>query len=300
MRTIPETGKVTLRSIKSICKNIRTMDQIIMSNDENDTHLLKLRIPHKVRSDGIVDVISILKGFEHETDDRFFYISFNEPVQEAKRLVDIAGPWKATKIWINGEEIEGGFSYKLKETIFCTHYDDCNGICKHDLYLGLGIESEEEGSINALSNWFETSEDNDSLDRNRENMWAINSMMSKSIIEIKEDKLIVNKHYLKDYIFGKLNDETKYCSIISKDKIEEVISNLPKTLSVSEKAMRYLYSEYKKEFTGRPAVLSLESSVEESNEEDEYAYEKKQAEIIADEVEKRLRKVLSEFFDKMK
>ena len=67
-----------------------------MLAEENNEHFLRLRIPQKVRSDAIVDVRAILQGIDHESDDRFFYVSFDEPLKEAKKLVDIAGVWKAT------------------------------------------------------------------------------------------------------------------------------------------------------------------------------------------------------------
>ncbi len=279
-----------------------------MTEENEKPSFLKLRISKKVRSDAIVDVKTILQDCDHESDERFFYVYFTEPSKNAKKLIDITGSWKTTKVWIGGKEVEDPISYELRKTILCNYFDGCDGVCKHHLYLGFGdyvypddslskTKVPEEGSLAGLNIWFENNKE--SVENTFENERLIYRLMKVSAIELDEDNVIFNKDILKEFLFQKLNDELKYCPIISTKKMEEIIYGFPDELNFTDVLMKSLTSRDNNGYMLRSETdLPERREIGEQSDLDEYEYDKKQAELIGDEVEKRLRKVLAEFFEK--
>ena len=102
---------------------------------------------------------------------------------------------------------------------------------------------------------------------------------------------------LRRNIFNRLKRELEYCPQIEEIKISEMIDSFPERIIISNDLVKTL-TEYNGDFyLGRFRMERTQLDDELKN-VDEYEYEKKQAELIGDEVEKRLRRVLSEFFEK--
>jgi len=264
----------------------------------------KIRITKKSQSVLLPDVIELIKDYEKEEDGNFWYVYFTGEDMKIKKILDIVGGWKSTKFWIGDEEIPKYNRGPFESTIFCPYKERCQGLCMHDLDLYLYrydwddpfIEDKkgEQESIKGLYNWI-TSLENVSRKKFYRNNYRITLefLMEQNILEKNDEgQLEINNENLEKIIKSKLDFELQYCPIILKDKTLGIITKFPDTLIFPD------YLEIITEDIDRFEEAEILVKVKEDEVDNEYEYEKKQAELIGDEIEKRIRKVLSEFFEK--
>ncbi len=125
---------------------------------------------------------------------------------------------------------------------------------------------------------------------------------------IEKDKVLnLNKTLIKETVERSYSFELEHCPIISREKTIGIIDSFPDNTILPLRIQKELQiekereEEYDEEETGveEEEYDEEEAGVEEEEyDEEEEEYLKKQAEFIGDEIEKRLWKVLSEFFDK--
>lgn len=268
---------------------------------------LKLRIKKSKRVD-FLDALEVIERSNHTKDENFYYVSYNEANRDAKFLFNDVWRFKATRVWVDGKEIlkEEKYSERsIDNTIFCPYKEKCEGLCMHNIEFGMWDDIPYDDpfhddkiaqtkSVIGLEKWFD--ETNEKLTLNSRNEYIVEEMIKYSIMELKPDEEIisVDKNILKEFILRRLNFEMGYCSILSMEKTLGIVSRAPEEIQISEDFIRY----FKMKTERYLGVLSRTSRDEVETKEEDYEYEKKQAEFIGKEVEKRLRKVLSEFFDK--
>lgn len=94
---------------------------------------------------------------------------------------------------------------------------------------------------------------------------------------------------LEKYVAKKLQVELNYCPIISEEKTFKFKDLIPEKITLPQEARQYLTDE-PEEYENSPSITGSHN--------EELDYLKEQAKAIGEEVEKRFRKVLSEFFEK--
>ena len=109
----------------------------------------------------------------------------------------------------------------------------------------------------------------------------------KQEIMVKEEgnSFFIQKELLIEFIMSKLQFELQYCSSISRESILDFIENIPNTLNLPNFILEHIGSH-------------IENETFDKENEEEFDFIKEQAKAFGDEVEERIRKVLSEFFDK--
>jgi hypothetical protein len=262
-----------------------------------------IRITKRTGSASIFDVKKIIEEYEKTEDEAFWYVYFSEGNKDFEQVFAYVSGWKTTKLWVKGEEfpLEYHTRRNFQDTIFCKYKEKCDGSCLHNLDLNLNEhnwsdpfykdkEAENE-SVQGLKKWFDNFETLQKTDN-----WRFGNTLAHMIdynILVKEtaDKLKLNKDLLKKHIQKKLEFELKYCPQISFAKTIEDISRFPVFLEISKRTQGLL----KEDSTDDITYDNLKDS-----DDDEIDYEKRLAGFIGDEVEKRLRKVLSEFFETKK
>lgn len=272
-----------------------------MDSESYNEPFLKFRIPKKSTSISFIDAMRIIEEREYETDDTFYYVSFEEPLKIAKKLYKIISRMKGTKIWIKGKEVEEQ-TWTVDNTIFCTYWNDCEGKCKHNLEFNFDefvyhdhplyeemVANNE--SVYGLEKWL--TENKDEMKFVHNNFNILHSFDRYLIIEY-EDKLSdikVNKDNLVKYVKKKLQFELEYCPIISEEKTLEFKNIIPDKIVLPEEAIKYLSGEHED-------FQTIRTEGEGDVYTEELDHLKEQAKAIGDEVEKRFRKVLSEFFER--
>ena len=279
-----------------------------MENKEANSKGVKIRITKVSRSDSYPDALKIIKDNDFTEDENFYYISFPEANNDLKQLFELIGTWKSTKIWLNDKEISK-LNREARKTIFCPYFRECEGICKHNIGLGESYYTRddpyydkiiaEKESIIGLVNWaipLIQSEEKDISEASR----RVDYYQRDEIAVLSEDckHLIFNRKEMEVYTRRKFQFESEFCPKFDEKKTLALIEKIPEQIVLSNsltKEIRY-YRELEK-----TRYLPISSTISDMEKEtNEYEYEKKQAELIGDEVERRFRKVLSEFFERRK
>ncbi len=264
-----------------------------MNEEVPQEPFIKIRVPQKSSSIIFVDIMTMLKEFETESNDKFFYVSFVEPTETARKFCDLASKMKGNKIWISGKEIEGWY-WETAETIFCKYRETCDGICKHNLGFGLytgwhvdqahplsdEIKAKNE-SVEGLVKWYEENKEGFKLESR--NYQILRTMINSYLIaefDYESKEIPVNKELLIKYIENKLKFELEHCPIISAEKTLGLLEKIPEKIILPVAAGEYFMGE----------------RIEDEGEE--YESSGFTLEEFGEEIEKRFRKVLSEFFDK--
>ena len=148
----------------------------------------------------------------------------------------------------------------------------------------------EKESVRGLKGWFEDFEKMQKNDfwRFRQTLETLTNQ--KILTKESTDKSKLNREKLITFIQKKLRFEIQYCQQISIDKTQKTLEHLPDYFTLSKEVQRYL--------KGDSDDYEVIERTDREPDEDEIDYEKRLAGFIGDEIEKRLRKVLSEFFEK--
>lgn len=245
-----------------------------------------------------------------ETDD-FWFVFFVEPNERLKRILDIAGTWRSTKIWLYGDEMPKytEVRWKIQSTLFCKYRGVCNGNCQHPMRFGfsrywheeqmseLPITELPQSDIECLKTWLESglrSNDASPLDRDQawENRRTLKDLIQTSIATVSEelDVVSIDHDKLRQLAMTQLNFELKYCSLISQSLIDELISSVPSSVAIP-KAIRDLPTtdEIEGEGDEEPFFISEKLTLSEET-----------IVKLGEELERRLRNVLNEFLDREK
>ncbi len=278
-----------------------------MEIDTTEEPFLKYRVKKSTRID-YADTLEIILESDFTEEEKFFFVRFNDVDRKVKKFHNNVWGLKATRLWIKGKEVylEESGRHGITETIFCSYKEDCEGICKHNMGLARTWEVSrddpfydekiaETDSIQGILKRIEKVKEDIKPDESED--YILREMENLSIVELRleEKKYMMNKTVFRKYLEKKLGFEFEYCPIISKDDTLRIIEGFPEEFLLSEEMIRYLTRD---RFETGMTVSSLERTEGEEIEKEEWEYEKKQAELIGDEVEKRFRKVLSEFFNR--
>ncbi len=261
-----------------------------------------IRINKKTTSASLPDILNIIKNYEKKEDDSFWYIVFPAINSDLEELYELTNNWKTTRLWIQGKEIPNKLRWGIRDIVFCIYREKCEGQCMRDLRMNLYSynyddilimeKMGENESIGGLKKWFENmSEERGSEDTHyfRE---RLRKFLDSQIIQIEDNKnVILNKELLKKTVKKLYELELEYCPIIEEDNTIDIIEQFPNTTALPERIQRELEIERDTEETEVEDDEEWEQKIE-----DEYL--QKQARMFGDEVEKRFRKVLSEFFEK--
>ncbi|MHA1408235.1 MAG: hypothetical protein ACTSSG_12760 [Candidatus Heimdallarchaeaceae archaeon] len=268
---------------------------------------LKFRVKKSKRAD-FLDSLAIIKQHKHEEDENFYYVYFAQADKEVKQLFKNVCRLKATKIWICGKEIyRDEVSYEtLEKTIFCPYKETCEGFCKHSIGLEMGRKISwddpfynekvaKQASLEALLNWIKKNEKFTSIDYYEED--TVREMQEFSILELNKDKKLftINKESLLEYINRKFSFELEYCPLIKREQFLNLVTEFPQEIKIEEKLLDY-FLEKERRYIGITNRITTQR--EEEEEELTGEYEEKIIELLGKEIEKRLRKVLTEFFEK--
>lgn len=267
-------------------------------SEEND---YVIRIYSKTTSASLPDILSIIENYRIEEDNKFWFVIFPEINKDFETLYEMTGNWKTTKLWIKGKEIQKEYKWKIQETIFCISRDKCEGLCMHDLGMSIysygwyNILLEEKlgeyESVRGLKKWFEEMNENCEIESLQNFRSTLKNFLNSKLVVIEKDKVLnLNKTFIKETVERSYSFELEHCPIISREKTVGIIDSFPDNTILPLRIQKELQIEKERE-------EEEEAGVEEE-EYDEEEYLKKQAEFIGDEIEKRLGKVLSEFFDK--
>ena len=279
-----------------------------MEDSKTTESYLRYRVKKSKRVD-YADTLEIILENDFKEEENFYYVNFEEVDRKVKKFHNNVWGLKATRLWINGNEvfIEEVRYGNVIETIFCPYKENCDGICKHDIGLmsHWSISTEdpfyyekaaETRSLEGVLRWFK--ESSESTEPNYRDEYVLAEMNKLSILELEEDekKFTIDKTIIEKYIQKKLGFELEYCPVISKQDTLSIIDEYPREISITNEMLKHFAGE---RLTSGSTISRIER-IEDEEEMDEYVYEKEVTKIIGDELEERLRKVLSEFFEERK
>ncbi|MCE7748953.1 MAG: hypothetical protein GPJ51_11185 [Candidatus Heimdallarchaeota archaeon] len=273
-----------------------------MNISELDETKCMIRINRRSSSASMPDINSIIEKCDNEEDDRFWYVIFQAITPELEELYELTGGWKSTKLWVYGKEIPKSLRWRIRSIIFCNYRDDCEGVCMHDLGMNLhsynytDILLEEKigknESIKGLKKWFEEMGEEKKGDSAYRFRACLKSFIDSQVIKIKNNEsAILDKEQLKEVVKNLYNYELEYCPSIVKEKTIDIIDQFPNTTMLPIRFQKELQMEQESE-------EGIDEDEEEWEQKSDDEYLRKQAEFFGEEVEKRMRKVLSEFFNK--
>ncbi|MHA1196622.1 MAG: hypothetical protein ACTSRH_16140 [Promethearchaeota archaeon] len=227
-----------------------------------------VRFTTKTWRSSLDDAISIAKKYKHEVKGNFYFVHFNDLSNNLKNLLDLVKSWKTTRIFLSDEEVNVKSFYN---TFFCDEKLFCNGICLH-------LVIEWYNLINLIEKIKEMREIGFSYG-------PLTKPFSLFLEQAGNNQFKLNKNKLSNIIKKELSFEFKNCPKINKEKMLNLINNLPERLESRD----IVYS-----FETQTNARSFEfiNNLEYSNMDQI----KEIAEIFADAFEKRLKKVLREFF----
>ena len=269
---------------------------------------LRFRIKKSKRAD-FVDALIIIKESTFTEDEHFYYVQYEEENLDRNVKILFNNVWglKATKLWINGREVyqEDYKQWTIDNTLFCVFKENCEGICLHTIEFGRWTEISADDphynekiaqtcSIIGFENWIKNNKE--TIIPNYVNEYILDDMSKYSIMNFKKEESLVelDKKIFQKYVVKKLKFEIDFCPIISREKTLNVIDGFPEKLTLSSEMVKYFEHKYERPL----GILSREIAEERDVEAEEINYEKLLAEYIGEEMERRFRKVLSEFFEK--
>ena len=151
---------------------------------------IKMRVTKKGRMKSYPDIVRSFQNSLVDEDESFYYVEFDETDKKLDRLFSTVGGWKATKIWIDGKEVDNG---DIGKVIFCPFLQNCDGICKHSLGLELYRmlygspfaykKIAERESLEGLKTWYEKNQELEKYEWNYE----------LSLLRMIEDDMIKRK-----------------------------------------------------------------------------------------------------------
>ena len=183
-----------------------------------------VRFITKGASPSVRDAIKIAEHCEHYIEGSEYYVHFDTPNENLKKLLDIACSWKTTQVFVDDKEVN---AKKLRNVLFCPSKLLCKGICDH-IRIGwrkldeLLRKNQEDEKLIGIGNHGIVIEENTAFVDER----TINDF-APFLEQIDEKKFRLEKDKLKEWINNEFDLELKYCEKINIEKILEIIDNLP-------------------------------------------------------------------------
>ena len=221
---------------------------------------------------------------EHYYDGDFCFAHFEEPTQDLKKLLDLIGRWKTTKIHINDDEYPVS---KVSGTIFCPQKLLCNGVCTHPT---IGHDS-----FVRFKKRLDIEEDTGFLPSGPGRDWEherVFEHLTFCLTKEDDNKFRIDKDKLEDYVKDEYFFELEFCPIIKEQETLDLVRGLPDYLSIRSQESLWESRERASQHYYPPDIEKIgDIELFDKAFSDEENYEK-MAKAFVDELEKRLPKII--------